>query len=156
VSSGHLLPDTAPQQNAAGFFYYFIRITAMYTYDMERMQYNIKGTGLSVTDEIRGYVEKKLEHIEKFIRDDASGMADVECEYTASEEGPKYRAEFMVSIGKDIYRAEARGETLHEALDVSSAHIVEEVRRAKKKRLHVFRSSAAKVKEYLRGWRTTV
>ena len=116
------------------------------------MNYNIKGTNLEITDEIRSYVEKCLSHAEKFLARDSAARADVECEYTEVGHGPKFRAEFNLTASHGTHRAEARGETLHEALDIASAEIAREIRQQKKKRLHVLRKGAARAKDYLRGW----
>ncbi|MDQ5955582.1 MAG: Ribosome-associated translation inhibitor RaiA, partial [Patescibacteria group bacterium] len=51
------------------------------------LNYNIKGTGLGVSDEIRAYVEKRLAHVEKFVGSDPSAHLDVELHFQASEEG---------------------------------------------------------------------
>jgi putative sigma-54 modulation protein len=120
------------------------------------MNYNIKGTGIEVTPELRAYAEKQLERVEKFTAEDPSAHADVECEHAPLNDGGKYRAEFTVSSGGDVFRAEDWGSTMHEALDVAGNELFRELRRAKRKRLHVFRSSAVRVKEYLRGWRNKV
>jgi hypothetical protein len=45
---------------------------------------------------------------------------------------------------------------LHAAIDTASAEVVQELGRGKKKRIHVLRRSAHRVKEYLRGWRNRV
>lgn len=116
------------------------------------MNYNIKGTGLEITDEIRNYVEKCLSHAEKFLMRDSAARSDIECEYTEIGHGPKYRAEFNLSSSHGLHRAEAHGNTLHEALDIASAELTKEVRQTKKRRLDTFRKGAARAKDYLRGW----
>jgi len=120
------------------------------------MNYNIKGTNLEITDEIRIYVEKCLAHSEKFLQGDTSAHADVECQLLTSTQGKPYRAEFTATASQAMYRAEASGDTLHEALDIAAAELAKELRRNKKMKLKVFRHSAVKVKEFLRGWRTKI
>lgn len=120
------------------------------------MQYNIKGTELPITDELRSYVEKCLSHADKFLADDPSAHADVELEHAGVRDGDKYRAEFTVSASGELYRADAWGETLHAALDLATGELTKELRRTKSKRIDVLRRSALKVKEYLRGWRRKV
>ena len=68
----------------------------------------------------------------------------------------QYRAEFTLSCGGEVYRAERWGSAMHEAIDVASAELAEELSRSKKKKLNVFRRSAVRVKEYLRGWRRSI
>jgi len=116
------------------------------------LNYNIKGTGLDISDELRGYAEKKLQHAEKFLRNDPSARADIELEHQALRDGGHYRAEFTVSFSGAVYRAESWGTSCHEAIDLAAGELVNELGRNKKKRLHLLRRSAAKVKDYLRGW----
>jgi putative sigma-54 modulation protein len=120
------------------------------------MQYNIKGTDVPISDELRSYAEKCLAHAEKFLSGDSVAHADVELEHAPVRDGAKYRAEFTVVSSTGLYRAEAWGTTLHEALDLASDELNKELRRDKSKRIDVFRRSALKVKEYLRGWRRKV
>lgn len=121
------------------------------------MNYNIKGTEVGITPELRDYVEKKLASLDKFLTDQEGARADVELEFARLVDGPKYRAELAVlDPGQKDMRAEARGTTLHEAIDVAAGDLFVELSRNKKKRLHVFRHSAVKVKEFLRGWRNKI
>lgn len=119
------------------------------------MNYNIKGTALAVTDELRVYVERQLAHAERFAQDDAA-HADVELKFDEVRDGPKFCAEFTVECNGKVYRATDWAVSLHEAIDLAGAELVSELRKAKTKRLDVLRHSATKVKEYLRGWRRDV
>ena len=89
--------------------------------------------------------------------DKEAARADVELELSPLADGPRYRAEFTIhDPGQKSLRAEAKGEALHEAIDLAAGELFAELTRSKKKRLHVFRHSAVKVKEYLRGWRNKI
>lgn len=121
------------------------------------MNYNIKGTDVVITDEIRSYLEKKLAHLEKFVQNVGAARADVELQYLPSE-SRVYRAEVMLyepSL-KSPLRAESIGSTLYEAIDKVDGELMSELTRSKKKRLQNFRHSAVKVKEFLRGWRDKI
>ncbi len=119
------------------------------------LNYNIKGTGVDISDELRTYVEKKLSASDKFVHTDAA-HADVELEHAANKEGKKYRAEFTLALGSDVHRAEAHGDALHEAIDIAAGELARDLSQTKKKRQHVFRRSAMRVKEYIRGFRRSV
>ncbi len=121
------------------------------------MNYNIKGTGLTLTDEIRSYLEKKLAHVEKFVQNPSASRADVELEYLSSE-AKTYRAEVTVHEPslKQPLRAVATGSTLYEAIDKVEGEISSELTRNKKKKLQNFRRSAVKVKDFLRGLRKNI
>jgi ribosomal subunit interface protein len=117
------------------------------------MLYNLKGSGVPVTDELRAYIERCLQHPDKFLAGDSVARADVEVEHSSVRDGAKYRAEFTVSTSRGLFRASEWGTTLHEALDLATGELTKELRRSKSKRIDVLRRSALKVKEYLRGWR---
>lgn len=119
------------------------------------MNYNIKGTALAVTDELRVYVERQLAHADKLIHDSAA-HADVELVFDEMRDGPKFRTEFTVECRGKVYRASDWAVSLHEAIDLAGAELVSELRKAKSKRLYMLRNGATKVKEYLRGWRKSV
>jgi putative sigma-54 modulation protein len=120
------------------------------------MNHNLKGTNLTITPELRAYAEKKLEHANKFLESDPTAHADIELEYMQVRDGSKYRAEFTVSATGTVYRAEQWGETMHAAIDLAVDELVKELRRNKKKRLHLLRHGAGKVKDFLRGFRKSV
>ncbi len=120
------------------------------------LNYNIKGTGLEISDELRAYAVKKLSNAEKFIHNDSSAHADIELEHETMRNGDRNRAEFTVTAAGGLHRAESWGETMHAAIDLAIAELLTELSRNKKKRLHVVRRGAQRVKDYLRGWRSTV
>lgn len=120
------------------------------------LNYNIKGSEVPITDELRTYVEKKLAHAEKFLQGDTSVHVDVELEYQELRHGDKYRAEFTLEARGKVHRASCWSESMHGAIDLSTSEIVSELGREKSKRVHLVRRSAYKVKEYLRGWRTKI
>ena len=120
------------------------------------LNYNLKGTGLEVGDELRAYIEKRLQHAEKFLKHDPGAHIAVELEHQAMRTGDRNRAEFTLSASGAVYRAESWGETMHAAVDLAIAELQTELGRNKKKRLHLVRRGAHKVKEYLRGWSTKI
>ena len=117
------------------------------------MDYSLKGTGVDITPELRSYLEKQLAHVEKFLASDPTAIVAVELEHTPMRHGERNRAEFTVSAAGEVYRVEAWGESLHSAIDSAEPLLARELRRSKNKRLYLLRRSAARVKEYLRGWR---
>ncbi len=117
------------------------------------MNYNLKGTGLALTGEVRSYLDKKLVHTEKFMGTGLPFQLDVELEFIAGAAGPKYRAEYTLARGKEIIRTQAQGSTLHEAIDIASDELSQKIAKMRDKRRHLFRRGAARIKEYLRGFR---
>src|SRR3989344_2772400 len=120
------------------------------------MNYNIKGTQLDISDELRSYAERKLATADKFLSGDPTAHANIELQHLPEGRSGKYRAEFTVSASGAVYRAECWGATMHEALDAAGQELQEELSRNKKKKQSVLRRTSVKVKEYLRGWRDTV
>ena len=118
------------------------------------MNYNLKGTDVSITDELRSYVEKKGNTVSKFMFDADAARIDVELSYIETEE-KQYRAEFTLH-DKKIVRSVAHGSTLHEAIDGAAGELSRELTKDKRKRLHNLRQGAFKVKEFLRGFRTKI
>lgn len=118
------------------------------------MNYNIKGTEVPVTDELRTYVERQLAHADKLLAGDSTAHTDVELEYAPVRDGGRYCAEFTLSVGGQIYRAGRWGTTLHEAIDLAGGELTKELSRNKKKKQSILRRTSLRVKEYLRGWRS--
>ena len=118
------------------------------------MNYNLKGTNLSVTPEIREYLEKKLASLDKLLADKDVVRADIELEFLPGEE-KMHRAEIMLHDPhtKAPLRAEARAEMLHPAIDIAVAEIFAELTKAKKKRTHLLRRGAGQIKDIMRGFR---
>lgn len=115
------------------------------------MHHNIKATELTLTPEIKEYVERKLIALEKF----AGTMelrADVELQYLAGE-SRMYRSEVTVHGAERVFRAENTAASLHEAFDISMGQLGQELTRNKKKKEHLFRRGAMRAKEFVRGWR---
>lgn len=118
------------------------------------MTTNIKATGLNLTEEVRTYIEKCLHKIEKYVQDEPAAVIQVEIERTMSHEaGEGYRGEVTLSGGGLSVRAESKGSTLHEAIDVLENKVIGELRKVKGKRQHILRRQAKRVKDFIRGWR---
>ena len=117
------------------------------------MNYNIKGTGISITLELREYAEKKLGSTDKFVRGNPTAHADVELEFSPLRDGGKYRAEFTVSASGALYRAESWGSTMHEAIDLAVNELVKELRRSKSKHMRLMRRGGALIKDIIRDFR---
>ena len=117
------------------------------------MQYNIKGTNIQVTDANRSYVEKRLRALEKYFGRKSGVRADIELHYKKDEE-KQFRAEGTLhdhGLPGD-FRAEALGETLHEAIDIMTRELNLELSRDKKRLIHDKRKGALLFKNIIRGF----
>jgi ribosomal subunit interface protein len=117
------------------------------------MQYNIKGTDLSITDGNRSYVEKRLRALDKFFGRKSGVRVDIELAHMKDEEN-KFRAEGTLHDHgfEGDFRVEAIGDSLHEAIDLMANSLNLELARAKKKVIDNKRKGALKIKDFIRGF----
>ncbi|NBS41732.1 ribosome-associated translation inhibitor RaiA [bacterium] len=85
------------------------------------MQVNVKTLNMEMTDAIRQYIDEKTLAIAKIV-DEYDGAAMVEVEVGKStnhhNKGPFMRAEMMLTMLGNVFRAEEEREDLYEAIDV--------------------------------------
>jgi putative sigma-54 modulation protein len=113
------------------------------------MHYNLKGTGVSVTDELHNYIEKKLSALERVAPRDSSRV-DIVVAYLESEE-KQYWTEMNLHDSGVPLHAEARAASLFGAIDAAAGELTEELNKAKSKRKDEARHDALKGKEILRS-----
>jgi len=111
------------------------------------MNYNIKGTDVDITDELRSYVEKKLATLDTLMDNDAA-RADVIVSYLETEE-KQYIAEMTLHDTKFPLHVQASGKTMYEAIDAAAGELGEALNDAKKKLKDVARHGALEGKEIL-------
>lgn len=116
------------------------------------MNITIKGNGYTVSASSRALIEEKFGALQKFTNDDESALLECEIEESASVEraGAKYRAEGNLKLQGELFRAEALGETLEEAVDKVRDELVREVRRSKGKARRLLKRGGAALKNMLR------
>jgi ribosomal subunit interface protein len=115
---------------------------------------NIKITNFEITQEVRDYIDEKLDSIAKLAvieNEDTEIKCDIELEMTREQQsGEIWRAEMNLSVGGEKFRAESRGQTIFAALDELKDEMSKLLRRNKKKRFDMVRRSGAKMKEWMR------
>ena len=89
------------------------------------MKINIIGRKLNVRDSFKELVEKKLEKLDKFFKDDAVAYV------TMSKEKNGERLEITVSSGAMLFRAEECDETFNNSLDRAVDTIERQIRKNK-------------------------
>ena len=114
------------------------------------IQPKIKATNIELTDSLRTKIESELQHIDKFLSNDAEALCEVEIEKTTTNDGATYRAEFNLTDSGKFYRAESRTGDMYQALDETRSEIVSEVKRARNKRRDLIRRGGGKVKNMLK------
>lgn len=120
------------------------------------MRHNIKTTDFSMTPAIKDYVEKRLEHLDKFINQ-AMGelpICYVEIGKTTNhhKNGDLFKAEFTIHIGGKSLRAEANEEDLYAAIDKITDEMTEELKSFKDKKVSLIKRSGAKIKSFVRNF----
>ena len=118
------------------------------------MRHNIKATGFELTPAIKDYVEKVVNHLDKFTNceDNELPMCYVEIGKTTNhhKNGDLFKAEFTIHIGGKSLRNEKVAEDLYSALDEVQNEMTEEIKAFKKKKSNLFRKGGAKIKEMLK------
>lgn len=119
-----------------------------------KIKTNIKATNIELTPDIREYVFKKIELLEKYVDpNDTSVMCDVEVGKTTMhhQTGDIFKAEMNFRIsGKYVY-AVAEKDTLNSALDEVKDEIARSIASRKKKREGLMRRGGAMVKAMIKG-----
>lgn len=117
------------------------------------MNVNVKTKDVALTEEIRSYLDKKLEALYKLIDTNSdSVVCDVELALELNQQnGDVYYAEINLDLpgSKELLRATARGTTILAAIDVAKDEMLRELRKRKTKRLQFMRKGGARIKEML-------
>lgn len=118
------------------------------------MDIKIKATNITLTPDISDYLDKRLKSFEKYINpEDTSVLLSVEVGKTTigQQSGDIFRAEINLHISGKDFRSESEQGTLYNAIDEAREEMTRELRRHKRKRLHLMRRGGAKIKEFVRG-----
>ena len=117
------------------------------------MQITIKATHNPLSEDARMFIEKKFGPLERLVSR-AVSPAMLECEIEESmaveRAGAKYRAEGNLSVDGKLYRAEAEGVTLENAVDTVRDDLMRSVRDAQVKRRGFIKRGGAALKQMLR------
>ena len=113
---------------------------------------------LPLTDELRGFVEEKIEKLKKLIReDDTVALAEVELAKIVGgqKKGEIYHAEINLAYTHGFVRAESTHETLHHAIEEVVLEARTELRKKLGRERDLMRRGAMKVKKLLRRFKGT-
>ena len=117
------------------------------------MHTNIKTTGITLTEDISTYINKRLEKVEKLLDNDPAAQCDIELARTSEhhQKGLIFRADIhIVGAGKNCYSSSQKSDLLS-AIDDIRDEILRELKAGKGKRISVIRRSGARVKDMLKG-----
>lgn len=118
------------------------------------MRINEKGKNMEITDRIKDYLFKKLEHVEKFIDPaDESALCDVELGKTTQhhKNGDVFRTEINLHIKGKNLRAVSEMDDLFASIDLAKDEMVRELQSTKDKKVSLVRRSGVHMKNLIKG-----
>ncbi|MCR4311383.1 MAG: ribosome-associated translation inhibitor RaiA, partial [Candidatus Taylorbacteria bacterium] len=113
------------------------------------MTTHLKGTNITLTDEIRAYLDKRLEGVRKFLPSEADAcIADIELGKTTEhhQTGDIFRAEITIHLKGKSFRAVSEREDLYTAIDDMKDEITRELSSHKDKHLSLLKRGGQKIK----------
>lgn len=116
------------------------------------MNYTIKATKITLTQEINNYIEKKMAMIQKLTAHFGSAVKIyVEIEYTTRHhrKGDVFYVEVRVNAPHKNMRAEAVGQTVFEAMDRAKDEVAFELERHKEKEVDLKKRGARTMKQMM-------
>lgn len=101
------------------------------------MQINIKATKIKLTPEIKDYIQKKVDTLEKYLGTWKVIEARLEVEKTTNhhQKGEIFRAEFNLSLPGKLLRVEKTEKEILKAVDKVRDHMEVIIKRFKEKRI---------------------
>ena len=111
------------------------------------------GRGIDITDEVRGYAERRFEHLARLLgRQKVEPLLRCDLELHSGEASAPYMVRATIDVAGYVLHAESKGTSLHEAIDMAAKTLVHEAEKIKGRRLNI-RRYASKAKDFLRGLR---
>jgi len=101
------------------------------------MQIKIKTTKIDLSDELKEYLQKKIDMLEKYLGSMKVTNCDVELEKMAGEQhkGKIYRAEVNLSVPGVMLRVEKVAKDINKAIDKTKDHLAEMIKKHKNKKI---------------------
>ncbi|MCF7820254.1 MAG: ribosome-associated translation inhibitor RaiA [Candidatus Pacebacteria bacterium] len=100
------------------------------------MQVNIQATKLELTDDLRDYIQKKMDMLDKYLTSVAVINCDFEIELESGKghSGKIYRAEVNLEVPGTLLRVEKNAEELFKAIDKVKDHLDLVIKKYKEKK----------------------
>jgi ribosomal subunit interface protein len=117
------------------------------------MKINEKGTKMKITPEIKDYLYKKLEHLNKLIDPkDGSVLCEVELGKISKhhKKGDIFRTEINLHIAGKNLRAVSEMDDLFASIDIAKDEMVRELQVNKDKKVSQTRRGGAKIKKVIK------
>ncbi|MCK5212242.1 ribosome-associated translation inhibitor RaiA [Candidatus Parcubacteria bacterium] len=101
------------------------------------MQINIKATKIELSDEIKSYIQEKMDMLDKYLGSISVINCDVEIAMAVGNQnkGKIFRCEVNLSVPGELLRVEKTEKELFKAIDKVKDHLARSIRRYKQKRI---------------------
>ncbi len=117
------------------------------------MRINEKGTNMQITLEIKDYLYKKLEHLEKFINPAEDVLCEVELGKVSQHhnKGDVFMTEINLHIAGKNLRAVSEMDDLYASIDVAKDEMVRSLQSNKDKKVSLIRRGGVRLKNLIKG-----
>ena len=107
------------------------------------MKIKIKATKLDLTEEIKDYVQEKMDMLERYLGNITPTNCDVEVAVAVGDQnkGKIYRCEVNLFVPGELLRVEKTEKELFKAIDKVKDHMQRSIKRYKEKRIDKKRKS---------------
>jgi len=114
--------------------------------------FDVKLTGIEMTEAIRSYLDKRLEKIDKFIGDDPSAKGQVEIGKTTQgqNKGEIFKAEINLHIAGKSLRTVEEDSDLYSAIDKTQEEMIRSLKSYKGKQRSMMRRGGYQIKKLLK------
>ena len=111
------------------------------------MQINIKAKNIDLTEELKKYINEKVEMLEKYIGNAHVLNCDVEVEKIAGGQnsGEIYRAEINLEMQGELLRIEKTEKDINKAIDKAKDHMIRSIKKYKEKKISKKRKEENKI-----------
>jgi putative sigma-54 modulation protein len=112
----------------------------------------IKIKGMEMTPAIQDYVDRKIDTLTRFIDSKDKALAEVEIGRTTNHhhKGDVYKANILLTVGKDILHAEVTESDLYVAIDMVKDRMAQEITTKKDKKMSVLKKDQKRLKDVLK------
>lgn len=120
------------------------------------MKHNIKAVDIVLTPAISEYLEKKIEHLDRFVNqqvlDTVMCYAEIGKSTQHHKNGDVFVTELTIHIGGKTFRAKAEESDLYASMDIATESMTEELKTFKDRKVSGIRRTGAKIKSLIKGF----
>lgn len=116
---------------------------------------NTKSTNISLTSAIEEYITKRLNGLEKFIKNVDEALVNVEVGKITRhhKQGDVFKAEIHIKLPGEEFYATVEKDDLYAAIDEVRDELVRNMTSRRKRALKLLRRGSQRIKEFIKGFR---